>query len=346
MSTANNRIATDATLQDILAAIQAIAPGLVTTTQRGFLAPAPFIDGGMIKDASANNKGLMTVQHVNDLSEVRARPHNHSYDGRNLKTIFGNAAAFAAAFRNGDFSKIQDGDYWPLTLSGTIHDYAANTDKTLSSAVFNLEVCINPYWRYGDSGAITGNVPHLLLVSRDCLPWTLQFRSENTTWYDSTKDNPWLGSALYETLNNSTNGLLKLIQASELGPYLYTGPNGKGMRSLMETKGPSDSNTTGWGWKDRGVLFLPTEQEVWGQTVFADSQYHSKGSPLQWSIFAGSRRHISKGIGNGGSRCSWWCESSSSGDTAGICAVNNGGNPGSLGAAYTTFCAPVCFLLA
>ena len=39
MSTGDHRIATDATLQLILAAIQALEPGLVTTAQAGKLAP-------------------------------------------------------------------------------------------------------------------------------------------------------------------------------------------------------------------------------------------------------------------------------------------------------------------
>lgn len=345
MSSANQRIATDATMQSILAAIQAIAPGLVTTTQRGFLAPAPFIEDGMIKDASANNKGLMTVQQVLDLAEVRARPHNHSYDGRNLKTIFGNAAAFAAAWRNSDFSQIQDGDYWPLTISGTIHDYATDADKTLSSAVFNLEVCINHYWKYGDSGNLANGIPHLLLVSRDLLPWTLQFRSENSTWYDTTADNPWIGSHLYQTLNNETNGLVKLIKASELGPYLYTGPNGKGMRHLMDNKASGATTASNWGWKDRGILFLPSEKEVWGNTTWAQDGYGGAAA-LQWPIFAGSRRHIIKGLGNGGSRYAWWCESSGDGSAVYICGVGSTGNPTNSYAANACVGAPVCFLLA
>ena len=71
MSAADHRILTDATgqsmdgkLASILAALQAMAPGLVTTSQRGFLAPADFIEGGMIKDATPTNKGLMTAAYA------------------------------------------------------------------------------------------------------------------------------------------------------------------------------------------------------------------------------------------------------------------------------------------
>ena len=345
MSEANNRIATDETLQSILAAIQAIAPGLVTTTQRGFLAPAAFIEDGMIKDASGSNKGLMTIQQVLDLAEVRARPHNHSYDGRNLKTIFGDAATFAAAWRNGDFSKIQNGDYWPLTISGSFKDYATDSTKTLTNAVFKMEFAINPYWKYGDSGNLTNGIPHLLACSRDLLPFNIQFRSANTTWYDSSTNQPWTGSHLFQSFNNASDGLVKLIQASELGPYLYTGPNGKGMRHLMETKGPSANDATNWGWVDRGILFLPSEKEVWGNNTWSGNGYAGPAA-LQWPFFIGSRRHIIKGLGDGGSRSNWWCGSSVAGGTSNIAYVSNTGHPSYYGAAYTGISAPLCFLLA
>ena len=57
-------VAKDSTMQLILAAIQAIAPGLVTTEQYGYLAPASFIEDGMIKDATSTNKGLMTAAYA------------------------------------------------------------------------------------------------------------------------------------------------------------------------------------------------------------------------------------------------------------------------------------------
>ena len=278
---------------------------------------------------------------------MNAKPRNALTNGRNLKTVFGTAAAFAAAVYSGDFSQIEDGDYWPLTLSGSIRDRALASDytKTINETLI-LEVMVHSYYKYGDSGKIADGVPHLLLCSRDLLPWTLKFRSAETTWYDGTKDNPWLGSALYETLNNTTDGLLKLILASELGSYVYTGPNSKGMRSLMETKGSSATSATGWGWKDRGVLFLPTEKEVWGNATFSKGDGAAQGAALQWPLFVGTRRHIVKGLGSGGSRSNWWCESSSEGSAGNVASVDRTGNPTRYSAAYTYIGCPVCFLIA
>ena len=274
------------------------------------------------------------------------KPHNGLYDGRNLKDVFASAADFAAAVFAGDFSKIEDGDYWPITISGNFKDYATNTTKTLSNAVFKMEFMVNPYFRYGDSGKIADGTPHLLAVARDLLPILLQFRSANETWYDESEQQPWTGSHLYQTLNNPTDGLVKLIQASELGPYIHTGPNGKGMRSLMETKAKTAASATGWGWKDRGILFLPTEKEVWGNATFSKGDGAAQGAALQWPLFVGNRRHISKGLGDGGSRCRWWCESSAEGSTATITYVTSFGYPYSYGAADTNIGVPLCFLIA
>lgn len=325
----------DEKLQAIKQSIDALDPVNVV--------PAASLDAnGKIKDASSSNAGLMTPAQLAKIDELRSRPHNGLYEGRNLKEIFGTFAAMNAALASGDWSGIQDGDYWPITVSGTFKDYAANANKTIN-ALFKMEANINVYMGYGDSGQLADRKDHILWVGRDATPMTLQMRSENSTWYSEAIANPWLGSHLFQTLNAS-DGLRALVQATDIGQYIYTGPNGKGMRSLMETKAKGATATTGWGWQDRGILFLPTEQEVWGETIFADSQYHSKGSPLQWPVFRGSRRHISKGIGDGGSRCTWWCESSNTGYAASFCRVDANGGPDDGGAAGTNICVPLCFI--
>lgn len=266
-------------------------------------------------------------------------PNNYAYDGRDLSAIF-TAAQLHTAVAAGDFTNIRVGDYWPITLNGTIYDYAGAVEKTLSNASIKLEVAgVNFYRQYGDTA-----VPnHLLFCSRDLLPWTLMFRSENTTWYDAEATNPWLGSHLYQTLNNPSNGLLPLVAATDIGAYIYAGPNGNGMRFLGETKGPTATTATNWAWADRGKLFLPSEREVWGGDTWSEHSYGG-GLALQWPIFAGTMRHIIKGLGNGGSRDSWWCCSSNAGSSGHICYVLNGGLPDRYGATSTWVGAPVCFM--
>lgn len=112
----------------------------------------------------------------------------------------------------------------------------------------------------------------------------------------------------------------------------------------MENKAAAATTAASWAWYNRGVLFLPTEKEVWGNTTWANSSYGGAAA-LQWPIFAGSRRHIVKGLGSGGSRDAWWCESSDEGNATNFCDVSTNGYPTNYGAGYS-YGVPVCFLLA
>ena len=262
---------------------------------------------------------------------------NYTYNGRDLSVIFGTLSALHAAVSAGDFSKIRVGDYWPIMLNGIIKDYASGETKALNNAVFKLEVAPQVYVNYGDTA-----VPnHLLMCSRDLIPWTLMYRSENTTWYDDTQTNPWLGSHLHHTLNAS-DGILPLVEAI-FGSYMYAGPNGKGMRFMLETKAKDAANATGWGWGNRGKLFLPTECEVWGKDVWSEHCWGG-GAAVQWPMFIGSLKHIVKGLGNGGSRSNWWCQSSLAGSADSLTLVDGAGLPGGNSAANAWVSAPLCFL--
>lgn len=244
-----------------------------------------------------------------------------------------------------------EGEYQSATaikfkVSGTdvyasISDCTAGFTKSMNTNV-KLEVAaINPYLRFGDTEL---TAQHILLCSRDCLPPTLQYRCNNSVWHDTTQVNPWLGSALYETLNNANDGIIKLVEASALGAYVFKGPNNKGMRAYLETMAAGAASPTTGAWADRGRLFLPEEMEVYGSKIrspksnaIADMLYN------QWPIFAGSGRHIIKGAGDGGGRCYWWLETAAS--AANFCLVNDSGNAGHYAAAYTNIRVPLCFLL-
>lgn len=304
---------------------------------------------GVVSD-SGGNVALSAVRYVSQTlqpaQQQQARAnigaqaslvHNYTYDGQDLSQMF-TAAELHQKVSSGDFSGIQNGDYWPITLNGTIKDYASGETKTLRNAIFKLEANIQVYKQYGDTA-----VPnHILFCSRDLLPWTVKMRSANTTWYDDSETNPWRGSHLFQTLN-AADGVLPLVAATGIGAHMYAGPNGGGMRFLLETKATGATTDTGWGWGDRGKIFLPTEREVWGQDVWSEHTY-SGGAAVQWPVFAGSLKHIVKGLGNGGSRCSWWCQSSYAGSAAGFAVVHNFGHPYYDAAAATWLSAPLCFL--
>lgn len=274
-----------------------------------------------------------------DLREANGTPAIEGYGGNDLSEEF-TAAQLHEAIAAGDFSKIRVGDYFPITLSGTFHDYAADADKTMN-ALMKMEVAaINPYLRFGDTEL---TAQHVVLCSRDCMPPTLQMRSENSTWYNTAAVNPWLGSALYETLNNSENGIIALLEQTALGPYVFKGPNNKGMRAWLETMAAGAGSPTTAAWSDRGRLFLPTEREVYGAPVWQSSAYAANVLYNQWPIFAGSGRHIIKGAGDGGGRGPWWLGVAHG--ATNFALVSGYGYANYTNAAYTTIRAPLCFLL-
>lgn len=268
------------------------------------------------------------------------KPEPYAYEGRDLSTIFASAQELRNAVAAGDFSRIHIGDYWPVTLNGNYTDCGENTTKTLSNAAVKLEVAgINTYMQYGDTPV---DVPHILFCSRDCLPNTTKWRSADTTWYKSGETNPWRGSAVYSTLNV---GILQLLSATDIGKHIYGGPNGNGMRFLGEVKAANATNATSWEWFDRGKLFLPMEREVWGAGIWSELTYGGGGLAMQWPIFAGSWRHVIKGLGDGGSRYAWWLGSSYAGRASHACVVRTSGNADSW-AASNLRAVPLCFLLA
>ena len=245
-----------------------------------------------------------------------------------------------------------EGEYQSATaikfkVSGTdvyasISDCTAGFTKSMNANV-KLEVAaINPYLRFGDTEL---TAQHILLCSRDCLPPTLQYRCNNSVWYDTSQVNPWLGSALYETLNNAENGIIKLVEATSLGAYIFKGPNNKGMRAYLETMAAGAASPTAGAWADRGRLFLPEEMEVYGSKIrspksnaIADMLYN------QWPIFTGTGRHIIKGAGDGGGRSYWWLETADSATY--FCVVHTNGYADYYTSANTRIRVPLCFLLA
>ena len=122
---------------------------------------------------------------------------------------------------------------------------------------------------------------------------------------------------------------------------MYKGPNGDGMRYYGETR--TKTNQQGGVWEDRGILFLPTEDEIWGRPIYSASGLNGSTQMQQWPIYGnGGRRQFAKGAGNKASRTSVWCASSLS--VTYFAYVYYYGNPyGS--SAYNAPAGAPCFLL-
>lgn len=260
-------------------------------------------------------------------------------------------AEAALTTESGTTDSVLEGSYQSATavkisISGTdyyvaIGDCTVGYQKSMSNAVMKMEVAaINPYIQSDDTAL---SAQHILMCSRDLMPPTMQMRAANSVWHDTAAVNPWLGSALYATLNDPDDGVIKLVEATGLGPYVFKGPNNKGMRAYLPSMASGASAPTAGAWSDRGRLFLPTEREVYGAPVQGASNYMETGQMYnQWPIFVGSTRHIIKGSGNGGSRAYWWLEAATS--ATNFTTVNAYGNAYGIGASYPIR-APLCFLL-
>lgn len=263
--------------------------------------------------------------------------------GADLSAAFSSAEALYDAVSSNNFRYIRNGDYWPIELNGSFYDYASSATKQLANIQILLEANINTFQYYGNGGGIASGNPHVLFCSKNCLPLNLQYRSDATTWYDDSASNPWLGSALYQTLNNPTNGIISLLLASNLGEHIYSGPSGNGMRAMMEIKAPGTTSASGSRWFDRGRLFLPSEYEVIGGHKYGIAPY-SEGVEVQWPVFAMTKRRCLKRLGTG-SAIGWWLETTVDGSAASIAYMSNLCSIRGDGAANITyFSVPICFI--
>lgn len=315
-------------------------------------------DGVNLKTVFSNAEALHTAVQWGDFSRIRVGDYwpvrlngsfydYSSYTAPSGTEYYSNTSLTTSA---GTLSAEREVTYVNETYCtfkmSNVSYYVATSDclnyfvRSFSNANIKYEVCPQVYLNYGDTSPVSN---HLLMVPRDCLPQYLKMRKTNTDWTDTDATNPWLGSALYKTLNDPEHGLIKLLEATDIGAYIYSGPNGNGMRFLFETKAAGQTNATAWSWKDRGKLFLPLECEVWGMCVWQDRTY-GVGASVQWPIFAGSLKHIKKAKGEGGPQVGWWCASSLAGNAEKFTFVSFAGTAGSGTNAKDEFSVAPCFL--
>lgn len=210
----------------------------------------------------------------------------------------------------GDFSGLRVGDYKTMTLT--------------TGEVVEMQIAgINTYKNHGD--AALGN--HIIWLSRDCLAQTYQMRPDNTNNGTAEETNPFRASALFNTLQNTIYPTIPEEWRNIIGD----------MRCLYGERYSSIGTVTadtGWAWKNRGKLILPTPKEVFGDNGWSEN-YECCGGCLniQWPIFIGG--NVIKGLGRGGPRCRWWLCSARAGDSAGFCDVNHDGTSDNVWASYS-----------
>lgn len=266
----------------------------------------------------------------------------YDYNGADLKAYFGTVENFYAALSAGDFRHICVGDYWPITLNGTIRDYGTAsgdlnyTERSLKDVQIKMEIAGIGLYYHRDAA----ESPHVVCVSRDCLPFPVNMCRAAGTW-ESEDTNPYMRSALYKTYNDPDYGLVKLVKATDIGAHILD----NGPSKYIEIKNIGETTTTSWAAKNVGTLFLPTVTEIFGAAYWADKDYEG-GSPIQYPIFVGSNRHITKHLGDGGNRVGYWCASSYAGAANGFCVVNSLGSATAYSSPVPrTVSAPIAFVV-
>lgn len=258
--TALGLLAKDSTMQLILAAIQAIAPGLVTTTQRGFLAPdAEAIENGFIKLATNANKGLMSASFaalLEDPSKIiffdnaatrsaayhNAMPKRGKYLGDHITNDQLNAIA------NRTYDGMWLGDYW--IINGHTHTI----------------VSFEPYYNVGDTALQQG---HIGIVSDG--GWT-------SAWYSSNDTSRGYVSTASGTIRAYIKGTVEPAIQTDFGSSHVLG-----YRALYPSA-YSSGKATGWAWANAKTELL-SETEVYGCQVWESSPYEVGHSARQLDLF-------------------------------------------------------------
>lgn len=220
------------------------------------------------------------------------------------------------------------------TFTGKIGDYKTISLTTGETVI--LEVAgIDQYYRCG----ATSIGHHIDFISRDCLATQYQYNSTATNNGTSDEPNPWLASELYTALNDETSGVYATLpsdlQAVVIQKTAYVG-------SRYSSSGAIENSTT-WVSNDLGYLWLPTEVEVWGCCHWGDETWDQAGAGLnkQYPIFMGSNYHVIKGLGNGGSRTTWWTSTPRKDSSTYFCGVSGDGIAYRLSATYSG-AVPLC----
>ena len=275
------------------------------------------IGGGVrkIEDSQARDDVGLLLQQTNGL-----------YKGRDLTVVFADEIAehtdawawIHARIIAGNYAGIYVGDYIPITIK----------DQEVEMQVAGIDI----YTKTLDQEL--GH--HIDFISRDCFPETVQWNTTNNNNGNATDGSPYMVSNLHSWLATLSSHLPQAVK-----DHIVT------KRTILETRYSESgmlTDSTGWEWKDMGLLWVPHEYEVFGSTVWGTKGY-SSAQTVQYPIFANSYLNRIKGTGHGGSRCAWWLASVPSGHSTLACYVISGGYASHWSASYAGR-VPICFRIA
>lgn len=285
--------------------------------------------------------------------EIAQQMYDRIYEGTDLTVKFASEieasggdpwAWIHGRIRAGNYGGIHVGDYIPITCTDT------------SKTVLHAEIAgIDTYRNYGST--VVGH--HIDWICRELWPVLKSVNPVNYNNGISTQEFPWLASDLYHWLNSlsgsvpnaaTVNPDLKEVDYTKDGVYYFLPENLKAViveKHFQLNKRYSASglltNDTGWGWKNIGKLWLPTEAEVYGMSVWGNKDLAVGGSALQYPIFANNMKRLKY---HSGSRYYWWLLCPLDSNFTHWCNANSNGNASNNDASNADIAAPVCFRVA
>lgn len=280
------------------------------------------------------------------------------YKGVDLSTKFAAeiadyASVFAwlhARIQAGNFTGIYPGDYFYASCS-------AGTVGGNSVSATNRKCVITGINIYKQTGSKNPAMPNHITVYAGNT-------TENVQWNESDCNNgteanpcPWLASKIYAVLNGVNNagtayGSNSVGYDASAGGYLQLFPSE--LRGYMVNQSvylPKRYSATGLVteyngnvWGERGLLFVPSEIEIYGSLILAApsngiNNAEGHGPWCQWPLF--------RTCGDAGrfyfGRAQMWLSSVVGGHTGRVCLLSHHGHADAYSASDVGIKAPLCF---
>lgn len=299
-------------IERIATALEALIPGLVTTTQRGFLAPdSEAIENGFIKLATHLNKGLMPKEFAAlledpmsiiyyDCATTRSAAYHNSAPARGKYLGDHVTAEQLAAIAARTYDGMWLGDYW--IINGRTHTI----------------VSFEPNYNVGDTALQRG---HIGVVTDG--GWTKAWYADSNSTAKGYVEKADTKSIRYY-LDNTVK---PLIQTDFGSSHVLT------YRALYPTS-YSSGKATSWAWADACVELL-SEVEVYGCQVWGSSEYEVGHSARQLDLF-----RVKPDFKY--TRSNWWLRDVDSATNA--CLVYGGGNAGNGGTSNVSGVRPLSLI--
>ena len=238
----------------------------------------------------------------------------------------------------GNFKGIHVADYIPVTLNDNI---------------YHAEIMgINTYKNYGNT-AVGDHIDFILRELWETLHVWNKVRYNNGI---SSNQYPFLASDLYYYMNalsgsvpnaEKVNPTMVSVDYTSSGIYYYFPTKLKNVlknKIIMLPKRYNSSSLltgdNGVDWQSIGKLWVPSEIEVYGTSIWGGGGYAAQGFQ-QYPYFRNNMRRV-KGFVNG-EKYNWWLSSSSYGNSIFACYVHPTGDATQYNTSHTLCGVAVCF---